>query len=118
MADSAPPARRYPNEIIEFPCILLQWRKYSEHATDPDGRNADDPPDGDGDDDDGASDGTDDSEDEGEVEWRLEVVDEFHSFVKPTWKPELSAFCTELTGIKQVSPSRTGAWGFATERQG
>jgi 3'-5' exoribonuclease 1 len=42
-------------------------------------------------------------EDEGEVEWRLEVVDEFHSFVKPTWRPKLSAFCTELTGIKQVS---------------
>lgn len=39
---------------------------------------------------------------EGESSWTLEVVDEYHSFVKPTWKPTLSAFCTELTGIQQV----------------
>lgn len=33
---------------------------------------------------------------------RLEVVDEFRSFVKPTWRPQLSQFCTDLTGITQV----------------
>lgn len=33
---------------------------------------------------------------------RLEVVDEFRTFVKPIWKPQLSAFCTALTGITQV----------------
>lgn len=33
---------------------------------------------------------------------RLDVVDEFRSFVKPTWRPLLSAFCTQLTGITQV----------------
>ncbi|KAF4576804.1 hypothetical protein EYR40_001049 [Pleurotus pulmonarius] len=32
---------------------------------------------------------------------QLEVVDEFHSFVKPTWRPTLSEFCTQLTGITQ-----------------
>lgn len=32
----------------------------------------------------------------------LRVVDEFRSFVKPTWKPVLSEFCKELTGITQV----------------
>ncbi|KAG6335879.1 hypothetical protein ID866_3216 [Astraeus odoratus] len=32
----------------------------------------------------------------------LEIVDEFRSFVKPTWRPELSQFCTSLTGITQV----------------
>jgi 3'-5' exoribonuclease 1 len=34
---------------------------------------------------------------------QLEVVDEFRSFVRPTWKPQLSDFCTTLTGITQVS---------------
>ncbi|KAI6109877.1 ribonuclease H-like domain-containing protein [Pisolithus sp. B1] len=33
---------------------------------------------------------------------QLEVVDEFRSFVKPTWRPQLSNFCTELTGITQT----------------
>lgn len=32
---------------------------------------------------------------------QLEVVDEFRSFVKPTWRPQLSEFCTKLTGITQ-----------------
>ncbi|KAJ3773856.1 ribonuclease H-like domain-containing protein [Lentinula raphanica] len=32
----------------------------------------------------------------------LEVVDEFRSFVKPSWRPTLTKFCTELTGINQA----------------
>ncbi|EKM55686.1 uncharacterized protein PHACADRAFT_256486 [Phanerochaete carnosa HHB-10118-sp] len=32
---------------------------------------------------------------------RLEVVDEFRSFVRPMWRPQLSSFCTQLTGITQ-----------------
>jgi 3'-5' exoribonuclease 1 len=35
---------------------------------------------------------------------KLEVVAEFRSFVKPTWRPTLSEFCTNLTGITQVCP--------------
>jgi len=31
----------------------------------------------------------------------LEIIDEFRSFVKPTWKPQLTEFCTNLTGITQ-----------------
>lgn len=31
----------------------------------------------------------------------MEVVDEFHSYVKPTANPTLSEFCTSLTGIEQ-----------------
>ncbi|EPQ58448.1 hypothetical protein GLOTRDRAFT_35639 [Gloeophyllum trabeum ATCC 11539] len=34
---------------------------------------------------------------------QLETVAEFRSFVKPTWRPTLSQFCTDLTGITQVS---------------
>lgn len=33
---------------------------------------------------------------------KLQVVDEFRSFVRPSWRPILSGFCTELTGITQV----------------
>lgn len=33
---------------------------------------------------------------------QLSIVDEFRSFVKPTWKPILSEYCTTLTGIAQV----------------
>lgn len=33
---------------------------------------------------------------------QLEIVDEFRSFVKPTWRPQLSQFCTDLTGITQA----------------
>ena len=33
---------------------------------------------------------------------RLIVVDEFQSFVRPTFKSKLHPFCTELTGITQV----------------
>jgi len=31
-------------------------------------------------------------------------IDEFRSFVRPTWRPELHPFCTQLTGITQVRP--------------
>jgi len=31
----------------------------------------------------------------------LELVEEFRTFVRPTWKPTLSSFCTQLTGISQ-----------------
>ncbi|KAF9246588.1 ribonuclease H-like domain-containing protein [Melanogaster broomeanus] len=33
---------------------------------------------------------------------QLEIVDEFRSFVRPTWRPQLSQFCTDLTGITQA----------------
>ena len=33
---------------------------------------------------------------------QLEVVEEFRSFVRPSWRPILSEFCTNLTGITQV----------------
>lgn len=36
------------------------------------------------------------------VNARLAHVDTFHSYVRPTWRPQLSTFCTNLTGIQQV----------------
>lgn len=51
--------RSWPNEIIEFPAVLLDANS-------------------------------------------LEVVDEFRAFVRPTERPRLTAFCTELTGIRQA----------------
>ncbi|KAJ7285628.1 ribonuclease H-like domain-containing protein [Mycena rebaudengoi] len=38
----------------------------------------------------------------GGIASQLEVVDEFRSFVQPTWRPTLSPFCTKLTGITQA----------------
>lgn len=36
-----------------------------------------------------------------DTERRLEIVDEFRSFVRPSWRPQISAFCTSLTSITQ-----------------
>ncbi|KAI9064213.1 hypothetical protein FKP32DRAFT_1611313 [Trametes sanguinea] len=57
----------YPNEIIEWPVVLLRWK---------------------------------DKDIKGKAR-ELEVVDEFRSFVRPTWRPQLSQFCSALTGITQ-----------------
>jgi inhibitor of KinA sporulation pathway (predicted exonuclease) len=40
---------------------------------------------------------------EGSEGSRLEQLDTFHTYVRPTWKPILTEFCTSLTGITQVS---------------
>ena len=32
----------------------------------------------------------------------LQRVDTFHTYVRPTWQPILTEFCTALTGITQV----------------
>lgn len=57
----------WPNEIIEWPVVLLRWDKTDTNDTK-----------------------------------RLVVVDEFQSFVRPTFRPKLHPFCTELTGITQA----------------
>jgi inhibitor of KinA sporulation pathway (predicted exonuclease) len=51
--------RGWPNEIIEFPAVLIDRTS-------------------------------------------LETVDEFRAFVRPTERPILTAFCTNLTGIQQA----------------
>ncbi|WRT69622.1 uncharacterized protein IL334_006611 [Kwoniella shivajii] len=56
----------WPNEIIEFPVVLLQW-----------------------------------TEPNTEGKRILVKVDQFRSYVKPTWKPILTDFCKNLTGISQ-----------------
>ncbi|KAK4053850.1 hypothetical protein OIV83_001506 [Microbotryomycetes sp. JL201] len=66
----------YPNEIIEWPVLLLQWRG----PTKPDEQS---------------------SEQRGNDDWSLHVVDEYHSYVRPRWQPQLDRFCTDLTGITQ-----------------
>nr|ODN91141.1 hypothetical protein L203_01343 [Cryptococcus depauperatus CBS 7841] len=56
----------YPNEIIEFPVVLLRWG-----APNNEGKRI------------------------------LERVDSFRSYVRPTWRLELTDFCKSLTGISQ-----------------
>lgn len=105
--------RRYPNEIIEFPCQLLRWTKVTRTSSAPNASREAEGSSSSSSDDEGGSSGSSDGGEDERVEWRLETVDEFHSFVKPTWKPKLSAFCTELTGISQVSTAGHGGVPFA-----
>ncbi|KAF8333976.1 ribonuclease H-like domain-containing protein [Cantharellus anzutake] len=66
----------YPNEIIEWPVILLRWNDQTE-----DGRAS-----------------------------SLVQVAEFRSYVRPTWRPQLSTFCTDLTGITQADIDSAPTW--------
>ncbi|KAJ3921127.1 ribonuclease H-like domain-containing protein [Lentinula edodes] len=45
----------------------------------------------------------------------LVVVDEFRSFVKPSWRPTLSRFCKELTGINQSQVNNAPTFGQVLE---
>ncbi|CAO1616675.1 unnamed protein product [Sympodiomycopsis kandeliae] len=63
----------YPNEIIEFPVVLVR-------LVEPDSSKSTD-----------AASGSP----------RLEIVDEFHSYIKPRFSPILTDFCKTLTGISQ-----------------
>ncbi|KAI0029828.1 ribonuclease H-like domain-containing protein [Vararia minispora EC-137] len=58
----------YPNEIIEWPVLLLKWKDRDQNG----------------------------------LASTLEVAGQFRSFVRPTWRPKLSPFCTQLTGITQA----------------
>ncbi len=64
----------YPNEIIEFPVVLMGWTYEWEEGAD--GRRR-------------------------ATNARIAHIDTFHSYVRPTWRPQLSHFCTSLTGIEQ-----------------
>ncbi|KAF9120943.1 3'-5' exoribonuclease 1 [Mortierella sp. 14UC] len=46
----------------------------------------------------------------------LEIVDEFHSYVRPTHRPILSDFCKELTGISQDTVDRAPTFVEVLER--
>ncbi|KAF8921519.1 ribonuclease H-like domain-containing protein [Mucidula mucida] len=65
----------YPNEIIEFPIVLLKW--------------------------------------EDKEKGKLVVHDEFRTMVHPTWKPNLTPFCTQLTGITQKEVDEAPPFPFA-----
>ncbi|CAD6916119.1 unnamed protein product, partial [Tilletia controversa] len=70
----------YPNEIIEFPVILMQWRDVPPEQGGRPGQRT------------------------------LEVVDEFHSWVRPAWRPRLSRFCKDLTGVRQNVIDSAPSW--------
>ncbi|WWC92713.1 uncharacterized protein L201_007672 [Kwoniella dendrophila CBS 6074] len=62
----------WPNEIIEFPVVLLQWTEPDETG-----------------------------------KRRLHKVDQFRSYVRPTWSPILTDFCKDLTGITQETVDKS-----------
>ncbi len=47
----------------------------------------------------------------------LVAIDEFRSFVRPTWRPQLHPFCTQLTGITQVRFHFSFQTGFSRKGQ-
>ncbi len=64
----------------EFPVVLLQWRdRRSSNRAD-----------------------NDDEDEEMRPHRELFVASTFHEYVRPTWQPKISTFCTSLTGITQV----------------
>ncbi|KAJ9476501.1 SAP domain-containing protein [Pseudozyma hubeiensis] len=62
---------QYPNEIIEFPVVLLKWNQDSH---------------------------------------QLDTVDVFHSYVRPTFRPRLTKFCRDLTGVTQSQVDAAPLW--------
>ncbi|PWN50934.1 hypothetical protein IE53DRAFT_73557 [Violaceomyces palustris] len=80
----------YPNEIIEFPVVMLQWIEGEAGESD---------------------------EEEGKRRPpSVEVKDIFHSYVKPSWRPTLSKFCRELTGIEQSQIDSAPGWPSVVEK--
>lgn len=62
---------QFPNEIIEFPVVLLKWN---------------------------------------EAAHQLETADVFHSYVRPTFRPRLTRFCRDLTGVTQPQVDAAPLW--------
>ncbi|PWY97547.1 hypothetical protein BCV70DRAFT_202724 [Testicularia cyperi] len=64
-------SNQYPNEIIEFPVVVLRWNRHT---------------------------------------CSLDILDVFHRFVCPTFRPRLSQFCKDLTGIQQAQVLASPTW--------
>lgn len=67
---------QYPNEIIEFPVVLLRWNEDTH---------------------------------------QLDTVDAFHSYVRPTFRPRLTKFCRDLTGVTQAQADAAPTWNKVVE---
>ena len=68
---------QYPNEIIEFPVVLLRWNEDSH---------------------------------------QLETTGVFHSYVRPTFRPRLTKFCRDLTGVTQSQVDAAPLWNDVVEQ--
>lgn len=68
---------QYPNEIIEFPVVLLRWNE-DTHG--------------------------------------LDTVAIFHSYVRPTFRPKLTKFCRDLTGVTQAQVDAAPVWKGVVEK--
>jgi 3'-5' exoribonuclease 1 len=82
-------------QIIEFPVLLLQWRHKSDNSSSSDDSGcayaaADEYRD------------TNCEDADDDQDWDLVIIDEFRRFVRPSWRPKLTEYCQELTGISQV----------------
>ncbi|SPO21277.1 uncharacterized protein UTRI_00754 [Ustilago trichophora] len=68
---------QYPNEIVEFPVILLKWNEDLH---------------------------------------QLETAGVFHSYVRPTFRPRLTKFCRDLTGVTQSQVDAAPLWNQVVEQ--
>ena len=67
---------QYPNEIIEFPVVLLRWDQDTH---------------------------------------QLDTASVFHSYVRPTFRPKLTKFCRDLTGVTQPLVDAAPTWSGAID---
>lgn len=67
---------QYPNEIIEFPVVVLRWNADSQ---------------------------------------QLDTIGVFHSYVRPTFRPRLTRFCRDLTGVTQSQVDTASPWNKVVE---
>ncbi|CBQ68085.1 conserved hypothetical protein [Sporisorium reilianum SRZ2] len=67
---------QYPNEIIEFPVVLLRWN---------------------------------------EATHQLDTAGVYHSYVRPTFRPQLTKFCRDLTGVTQAQVDAAPTWSDVVE---
>ncbi|TKY90896.1 hypothetical protein EX895_000894 [Sporisorium graminicola] len=67
---------QYPNEIIEFPVVLLRWNQNLH---------------------------------------QFDTAGVFHSYVRPTFRPRLTKFCRDLTGVTQAQVEAAPTWSSVVE---
>ncbi|PWN26704.1 hypothetical protein BDZ90DRAFT_232829 [Jaminaea rosea] len=92
----------YPNEIIELPVVLLEWRDAPAPSI-PNSTSAS-----------ASSSSSSPSQPSTKSAGQLHLIDVFHSHVRPIARPHLSDFCKTLTGIAQSDIDRAPSFTQAT----
>lgn len=102
----------YPNEIIEFPVVLLRWVKDApaNSSTQPSPISPSSSIERDAGPSSPRRSGGKPEPSTWAVDKTLQVVDTFQTYVRPTWRPTLTDFCVNLTGIQQSTVDAAPTW--------